>query len=243
MRKLSPRASIEDGNAPLTNAVSDSMDDQSETDEFQSPDPDDVEQRTEPEKRSLSLGEESDDEGANEQTPPPVKRQRRSQANDSGAPRRSKRISSNAAVKDEKPVPVSTTGKKRRGRPPTKSKAASLSKSISSPISGEDEDAMTASAPVKKRRGRPPAKRKTATRESVARRGPGRPPSKGKVTRRESTTEWEVEKVLKSKVDTVSKEHLYLIKWKGFGNKENTWEPKKNLGNCKRLIEDYESKE
>ena len=31
----------------------------------------------------------------------------------------------------------------------------------------------------------------------------------------------------------------YLIKWKDYGNEENTWEPVSNLGECKDLIQEY----
>ncbi|KAF9767081.1 hypothetical protein IL306_000413 [Fusarium sp. DS 682] len=122
------------------------------------------------------------------------------------------------------------------------------SKRIASTASLEDEKASTVkmekSVAGKRGRGRPPAKGKATSRktEVVSKRSPGRPPAKKKVMRGESTTEWEVEKVLDVRFDNDSKQLLYQIKWKGFGNKENTWEPKKNLGKCLKLIRDFEKK-
>ena len=31
----------------------------------------------------------------------------------------------------------------------------------------------------------------------------------------------------------------YLIKWKGYDNEHNSWEPKKNLTSCKELITEF----
>jgi len=34
--------------------------------------------------------------------------------------------------------------------------------------------------------------------------------------------------------------HYYRVKWKGYPETENTWEPKLNLSNCKDLVAKYE---
>lgn len=62
------------------------------------------------------------------------------------------------------------------------------------------------------------------------------------MTRPESDTEWEVEKIVESQVDAVTRENFYLVKWKGFSSEHNTWEPKKNMVNCSRLVQDVEKK-
>lgn len=51
-----------------------------------------------------------------------------------------------------------------------------------------------------------------------------------------TTEEYIVEKIVDSRVDAVTKEHMYMVKWKGYAAKDNTWEPKKNLGKCSSLI-------
>lgn len=54
--------------------------------------------------------------------------------------------------------------------------------------------------------------------------------------------EWEVEQIVDSRIDEETLEHWFKVKWKGYAAKDNTWEPKKNLTNCKVLVEKYEKK-
>jgi hypothetical protein len=49
--------------------------------------------------------------------------------------------------------------------------------------------------------------------------------------------EYEVEQILNDK--RVSGKPYYLVKWKGYGTSENTWEPIENLTNCAALIRQY----
>ncbi len=43
-------------------------------------------------------------------------------------------------------------------------------------------------------------------------------------------------------MDGDSKAQLYLVKWKGYGPEDNTWEPKKNLANADALLRAFEAK-
>jgi hypothetical protein len=51
----------------------------------------------------------------------------------------------------------------------------------------------------------------------------------------EGEEEWEVEKIVKTR--RRGKEIEFEVKWKGFGEEENTWEPLENLGNSLETIE------
>jgi len=56
----------------------------------------------------------------------------------------------------------------------------------------------------------------------------------------EGEEEWEVEKIMnKRKIQGRDK---YLVQWKEYTAKEDTWESKNNLTNMIELVEDFEKK-
>ena len=56
-----------------------------------------------------------------------------------------------------------------------------------------------------------------------------------------SDTEYEVEKILDFKLSK-NKKKLFLVKWKGYNEEYNSWEPEENLTNAKQILKKFFSK-
>ena len=55
-----------------------------------------------------------------------------------------------------------------------------------------------------------------------------------------SEDQYEVEKIIGYR--KVNKRHEYLVKWLNFDESENTWEPIRNLTNCKKLLKEFKER-
>ncbi|XP_020798015.1 heterochromatin protein 1 isoform X2 [Drosophila serrata] len=87
---------------------------------------------------------------------------------------------------------------------------------------------------VAKAKGRPKVVKKTAT----GRRGrPSGGAAKKTATPADPEKEWTVERIVDC-VEDDDGSNIYRIRWKGFGPKDDTWEPEANLF-CEGLIEKY----
>ena len=76
-------------------------------------------------------------------------------------------------------------------------------------------------------------------KSSKKRRSPS-PEPKEKDDDDAGSEEYVVEKVKRKRMTQEGKE-MYLIKWEGYSESENTWEPKEYL-NCPKLIAKFEKK-
>ncbi|KAL6794326.1 hypothetical protein J3E68DRAFT_406474 [Trichoderma sp. SZMC 28012] len=142
----------------------------------------------------------------------------------------------------------------RKAASPVKRERAKRSVDVKSAIRKSGRPARAQPTRAQPARGQParaqrakaqPAKTQPAKAQPAKRRG--RPAGKAKGSEATSTAkggrkEWEVEKIVDSRIEEETLEHYFRVKWKGFSDKDNTWEPKKNLANCKGLVEAYEKK-
>lgn len=147
------------------------------------------------------------------------------------APRQSSRRQAKPARKAAAPVKRELRAKRtvdvktairKSGRP------ARTQPAKAKPAKAQPTKAQSAKAQPAKRRGRPPAEKAKESKATGTAKGKGQ--------------EWEVEKIVDSRIEEETFEHYFRVKWKGFSDKDNTWEPKKNLANCKGLVEAYEKK-
>ena len=68
----------------------------------------------------------------------------------------------------------------------------------------------------------------------------GQKKEEGKPIEIEGVKEWEIEKILnKRKIREVDR---YLVQWKRFTAEHDTWERKKDLGNAKEVLEEFEGR-
>ncbi|KAF4991818.1 hypothetical protein FGRMN_7588 [Fusarium graminum] len=213
-----PRESIEDidedmadDEEPLSRVVLDLQGYESfDDDEFRSVTPDLIEEMAIPEKRTLSHDEESNEEDLSKAVKPPPKRRRRTSPETPTVPRRSKRLTSAPPVADDRKIPATSTIGKKGPGRPAKKSKTRL-RNPQAEVKGSATSRKVRNAPV----------------------------NEEQITRSQDE-EWEVEEIVDSQIDAATKKHFYLVKWMGFSENDNTWEPKEHMGNCLRLIRDFE---
>ena len=161
-------------------------------------------------------------------------------ASRTGTPARGRPAKANATASATEPK--AAAAKKRAGRPPA----------ITRPVSAR-KAAVAAKKEVKSLTGRKAAVRalqklsllKPKTRlthqQGVTKpaKAPGRRGRPAKTVEDDGET-WEVEAVVDDGIDGDTKEHMYLIKWSGYNDSDNTWEPKQNLKGSEAAIKEYE---
>ncbi|KAJ3473726.1 hypothetical protein NLG97_g10163 [Lecanicillium saksenae] len=90
----------------------------------------------------------------------------------------------------------------------------------------------------------PPPSKRRGTKEPTRSTSQGPKAATGKDAEEERRGNlWEVERIVGARIEADTYIHWYQVKWKSWSAKHNTWEPKKNLGSCLDLIEDFEMEE
>lgn len=60
---------------------------------------------------------------------------------------------------------------------------------------------------------------------------------KNDVSRSASTNEYEVERLVSHKIE--NRDRYFLVRWKGYTRKHDTWESQNNLTNCPKILNEY----
>ncbi|KAL7791657.1 hypothetical protein V8C43DRAFT_283589 [Trichoderma afarasin] len=172
--------------------------------------------------QSLDVKENGEETSAAPATPRQSSRRQAKPARKAASPVKRERAKRSVDVKSA----IRKSGRPARAQPtraqPARGQPVRAQRAKAQPAKAQPTKAQPA-----KRRGRPAGKAKEPAATGNAKGG---------------RKEWEVEKIVDSRIDEESLEHYFRVKWKGFSDKDNTWEPKKNLANCKGLVEAYEKK-
>ncbi|KAL2882918.1 hypothetical protein SGCOL_001608 [Colletotrichum sp. CLE4] len=156
--------------------------------------------------------------------------------------------SSDTERDDASPPPVQAPKKRGRPRKALNAVSAKSKKPAGKPVPAEPVTKATTlrrstrASTIEK--AVPEKKKKAATTHG---RGVARPkkttknsPAKGVSDSPTYSEEfYDVEKIVGARVDPKTKMQMYMVKWRGYGSSQNTWEPKGNLGKCAALIKSF----
>ncbi|KAI6783154.1 uncharacterized protein J7T54_000656 [Emericellopsis cladophorae] len=177
--------------------------------------------------------------------------------------------SDTSSIQDAEPVPESTpglapldtiSGSRHRGRPKktsrapttpsrvspgrpkgtknnTRHKASGTKRRVSARVAEAATSIASTASPVTA--GATKGRHKKGTARKVT-KPKNKPTTELESKQRFTEDSWEIESILDSVIEAGTLEHYYLVKWKGYSSKSNTWEPKSNLGNCRAAIEAFE---
>ncbi|KAK0669318.1 hypothetical protein QBC41DRAFT_364796 [Cercophora samala] len=103
---------------------------------------------------------------------------------------------------------------------------------------------LSLKAANKPTRGRPKG---SATSTEKKEKAAAKPKNKGGRPKKDTSANgaaagevYEVEAIRDSGIDDKTKAHKFLVKWKGYPESENTWEPKSNLKGAEELVREFE---
>ncbi|KAK4658722.1 hypothetical protein QC762_104010 [Podospora pseudocomata] len=148
----------------------------------------------------------------------------KSASHSTGRKRKAEEIETEAETSPEAEAEVETTPAVKRGRAGrparTAGKAASARLSLKAakePTRGRPKGPAATTKP-KNKGGRPKKDTSGVASEEV----------------------YEVEAIRDSRIDDKTKAHKFLVKWKGYPENENTWEPRSNLKGAEELVREFE---
>ncbi|KAK3987054.1 hypothetical protein QBC44DRAFT_129790 [Cladorrhinum sp. PSN332] len=98
---------------------------------------------------------------------------------------------------------------------------------------------LVAKAANKPKRGRP---KSTDTSEKKPKGKAGRPKKNAAANGEVPAGEYEVEAIRDSRIDAETMGHWYQVKWKGYPESDNSWEPKTNLKHALDLVKAFDKK-
>ncbi|KAK3904753.1 hypothetical protein C8A05DRAFT_31467 [Staphylotrichum tortipilum] len=141
----------------------------------------------------------------------------------------------------------STGASKSAGRSTGKRKAAEPEpEEDETDVDKPEEDEALKATPVTKRGGRAARSAGAAASARLAAKAAKKPAKKAGRPKKQTNGdvpagEYEVEAIVESAIDADTMEHMYLIKWRNYPTRDNTWEPKRHLKGSLNLVREFDA--